>query len=281
MSTSKKIFSFLSSVLFYSVMAILVVIVFMFLAYFIDQKIGLRNGEKRQPLFGAYIIISNSMVPSINVQDAVVTMRVGQDKIKINDIITFISKEIETKGTPITHRVIGTVDTESGIKYRTKGDHNNTADFALISPKEVIGKVYLRIPLIGYLQIFMTKPIGWLIIVVIPCILIIGNDIRKLIKGSKKNGSKEKIILEDKHTLSSVEQTTQNRFSNEDNIELLLDENNSGNQINNYKHLIENERMFTKEDFDFNHNSRIFNHDSNTDKEIVNSSDNSNNTYRE
>lgn len=192
----RKIFHFLSSVVFYSIMSLLVVIVCMYLAYFIDQKSGLRHGEKRHPLFGAYIIMSNSMVPSINVRDAIVTMRVSREKIQMNDIITFISKEIETNGTPVTHRVIGIVETENGIKYRTKGDHNNTADFALISPNEVIGKVYLKIPMIGYIQEFMTKPIGWVLIIVIPCLLIIGSDILKLFKitGSDKKDEKLKSI---------------------------------------------------------------------------------------
>ena len=158
----------------------------MFISYYIDKQIGLKKGENRSPLFGAYIIISESMIPSINVYDAVVTVRVSEDKIKIDDIITFISKEIDTAGTPITHRVIGMVDTESGVKYRTKGDHNNAPDFALISPNEVIGKVYLRIPMIGYLQTFMTKPLGWIIIIVIPCLIMIGSDIFKILKINKK-----------------------------------------------------------------------------------------------
>ena len=81
----------------------------MFIAYFVDQKIGAKKGESRSPLFGAYVIISTSMVPNINVYDAVVTARVDQKHIAVNDIITFISKEIETRGTPITHRVVGIV----------------------------------------------------------------------------------------------------------------------------------------------------------------------------
>jgi len=161
----------------------------MFLASFVDKKISASKGIVRSPLFGAYIIISESMVPQINVYDAVVTARVDADDIKVDDIITFISKEIETAGTPITHRVIGIVyedDNKDKIMgFRTKGDHNNTADFALIAPNEVIGKVFLRIPMIGYIQTIMTKPIGWVLIVVIPCLLIIGSDIFKLAKDSK------------------------------------------------------------------------------------------------
>jgi signal peptidase len=187
LSNAKKVWHIISSILFYSVMTLVVIIALMFLVSFVDQKIGQSKGEIRNPLFSAYIIISESMVPNINVYDAVVTVRVGEDKIKVDDIITFISKEIQTAGTPITHRVIGIVETETGIKYRTKGDHNNTADFALIAPEEVIGKVYLRIPMIGYVQTFMTKPLGCILIIVIPCLLIIGSDVVKLVKnGGKK-----------------------------------------------------------------------------------------------
>ena len=186
---------FLSSVLFYSVVLVLVLVVGMFLAYYIDQQQGLKKGETRAPLFGAYVIISESMIPSINVYDAVVTMRVTKDDIAVNDIITFLSKEIETAGTPITHRVIGIVydeKEENIIGYRTKGDNNNSADFALIAPNEVIGRVWLRIPMIGYLQSFMTKPIGWILIVVVPCLLIIGSDISKLLKNKYQNKEEDK-----------------------------------------------------------------------------------------
>ena len=194
MEVAKKVLRLLSSVLFYVVMFLIAVIFIMFLAYYIDKQAGLKKGENRSPLFGAYVIISESMIPSINVYDAVVTVRVGQDKIEMNDIITFISKDIETAGTPITHRVIGIVETENGIKYRTKGDHNNTPDFALIAPDEVIGKVYLRIPMIGYLQTFMTRPIGWLLIVVVPCLLIIGSDVIKLAKNANNKNDKDSVV---------------------------------------------------------------------------------------
>ena len=66
------------------------------------------------------------------------------------------------------------------LGYRTKGDHNNTQDFALIAPNEVLGKVYLQIPVVGYLQSFLSKPIGWIVVIVIPCLLIIGSDILKI-----------------------------------------------------------------------------------------------------
>ena len=187
----RKVLSFVSSVILYTILVIIGLIVIMFGAYYVDQKIALSKGESRAPLFGAYIIISESMIPRINVNDAVITMRVTEKNIKVNDIITFLSKDIETQGTPITHRVVGIVYEDPNTKskvlgYRTKGDHNNTPDFALIAPNEVLGKVYLQLPYIGYIQAFLTTPVGWAVVIVIPCLLIIGSDILKIGKAATK-----------------------------------------------------------------------------------------------
>lgn len=206
MDTVRKILHFLSTVLLYSLLIIVLIIAVFFGAYVIDQMIGMKNHDDRSPLFGVYVIISPSMVPNINVYDAVVTMRVPTEKIEMYDVITFLSKDIDTHGTPITHRVVGIVETEDGkIGYRTKGDNNNTEDNALIMEDEVIGKVLFRIPMIGYVRNFITSKLGWLLIVVLPCVGVIIYDIGKLvglIKNSKaksdneddKNEEKENII---------------------------------------------------------------------------------------
>ena len=187
MDTVRKVLHFLPTVLLYSLLIIVLIIAVFFGAYVIDQMIGMKNHEDRSPLFGVYVIISPSMVPNINVYDAVVTMRVPTEKIEMYDVITFLSKDIDTHGTPITHRVVGIVETEDGkVGYRTKGDNNNAEDNALIMEDEVIGKVLFRIPMIGYVRTFITSRIGWLLIVVLPCVGIIIYDIGKLI-GLVKN----------------------------------------------------------------------------------------------
>lgn len=201
MDTVRKIFHFLSTVLLYSLLIIVLIIVVFFGAYVVDQMIGMKNHEDRSPLFGVYVIISPSMVPNINVYDAVVTMRVPTEKIEMYDVITFLSKDIDTHGTPITHRVVGIVETEDGkIGYRTKGDNNNAEDNALIMEDEVIGKVLFRIPMIGYVRSFITSKLGWLLIVVLPCVGVIIYDIGKLVgiinnsKAKSDDNEKENII---------------------------------------------------------------------------------------
>ena len=201
MDTVRKVLHFFFFFLLYSLLIIVLIIAVFFGAYVIDQMIGMKNHEDRSPLFGVYVIISPSMVPNINVYDAVVTMRVPTEKIEMYDVITFLSKDIDTHGTPITHRVVGIVETEDGkIGYRTKGDNNNAEDNALIMEDEVIGKVLFRIPMIGYVRSFITSKLGWLLIVVLPCVGVIIYDIGKLVgiinnsKAKSDDNEKENII---------------------------------------------------------------------------------------
>jgi len=165
----KQILHYLSSMLLYALLMILVVVVLMVVVTIGDRMISLKNHQSKAPLFSAYVIISPSMVPNINVYDAVITARVPQNRIGMYDVITFLSKEIETHGVPITHRVVGILKTEDGERaYRTKGDNNNKEDKAIILQSEVIGKVLFRIPMLGYVRTFVTSKIGFLISVVLP-----------------------------------------------------------------------------------------------------------------
>lgn len=179
----KRVYHFIMSIVLYSIFAILIIVIVMVGAYFIDQYISVKSGEQRAPLFGAYVIISPSMVPNINVLDAIVTMRTDAEKLKKNDVITFISNDPAHKGITITHRIVGIKKTSSGgYAYRTKGDNNNVEDKTLVSHDEVLGKVIFKIPYIGYLQQFLTTKFGWILVIVIPSLFIIAGDVVKVVK---------------------------------------------------------------------------------------------------
>ncbi len=196
MKKGKNIFQLLSSILLYALLMILVVIVFMVIATIGDRLITAKTHQDKSPLFSAYVIISPSMVPNINVYDAVVTVRVSEKRIQMYDVITFLSKEIETHGIPITHRVVGILKTEAGEKaYRTKGDNNQKEDRAVILQSEVIGKVFFRIPMLGYVRTFVTSKIGFLVSVVLPLAIALFLEIFGLIKRRKNPPEEEEIEI--------------------------------------------------------------------------------------
>ena len=51
-----------------------------FSCYYIDLLINVKNGKETNPLFSAYVIVSPSMVPTIDVNDAIVIKRIDNDK---------------------------------------------------------------------------------------------------------------------------------------------------------------------------------------------------------
>lgn len=205
------IYHFVAKVFLYSLLIILLLVAILFILYFIDLQKNIKNGENKQPLFGAYIIISPSMVPTINVEDAIIIQRKEADELKVGDIITFTSSDPRYSGLTITHRIVGIEKSKKeDIYFRTKGDNNNSEDSALVSYQNIYGKVILRIPKIGYIQYVLTNAYGWVLLIVIPCLGIVIYDIIKLFK-SIKNSIKPK----------KIEKKNQQKQDDSDDIEII------------------------------------------------------------
>ncbi len=206
-----SVYHFVAKVFLYSILIILILVAVLFTFYFIDMIRNVKSGNPKSPLFGAYVIISPSMVPTIKVEDAIVIMRKEPDELKKGDIITFLSSDPRYSGLTITHRIVGIEKSEKGYFYRTKGDNNNTEDSALVSSDNVYGKVILKIPKIGYIQYVLTQAYGWVLLVVVPCLGIVIFDILKLIKTVRGQNSSN----EDEHDNNKGDD------NNSDDIEMI------------------------------------------------------------
>ena len=224
-----KIYHFVAKVFLYSILLILIFVALAFILYFIDMQANAKKGIYKQPLFGAYIIISPSMVPSINVYDAIVIKREEPENLKVGDVITFLSSDTRYLGLTITHRIVGIEKSTTGdIYFRTKGDNNNTEDSSLVKGDDIYGKVILKIPKIGYIQLLLTNAIGWVLIVVIPCLGVVIYDIIKILKsiGNGKRLRKKMKVSNDNQEefieIVDVDKNIQNDIHDESNdIEIL------------------------------------------------------------
>ena len=194
LTTIKNIFHFIATVLMYSICLIMIIVFLVFVINFIDKQHNIKSGNNKKDLFSAYTIVSPSMVPSINVLDVVVTMRVDDpENLKKGDIITFNSTEYSYSGVTITHRISNIDKTSNGqYLFTTKGDNNNTEDSARTSFDKIYGKVLFRIPKIGYIQYYLSSILGWVAIIIVPAVMIIGYDIYKLIKTLRNSDNDKK-----------------------------------------------------------------------------------------
>ena len=176
--TFKFLFRFITKALFIALFTIIVGISLIAFVVIGDTLYNVKKGNNVVPLIGGYVIITPSMVPTIMVKDAVLVKRVSDNELTIGDIITFKSSDNRYKGLIITHRVVGTQTISSGsLVYRTKGDNNKIEDSAVVDFKNIYGKVVLKFPKLGYLKDFISKPIGFIILIVIPIFGIVGINI--------------------------------------------------------------------------------------------------------
>ncbi len=190
MNTFKKIWKYVSTILSYSALVILIIIGIIFTLYVIDVKVQESKGGTAKPLFGAYVIISGSMEPNIHVYDVIISKRVDPSTLEVGDVITFHSNDTRFYGETVTHRIVEEVDPEKGI-YRTKGDANNVEDEALTVGENIMGKVVMRIPQLGRVQSFIATKGGWFIVILIPCLCVISYDIVKIMKLVGKKGKQK------------------------------------------------------------------------------------------
>jgi len=189
----KSAIKFVTNVISWTAFAVLVLIAGMLIFYVVSVQLYASRGEKYEPPVSLYTIISPSMEPAINVLDVIVNTRVRSvDDLEEGDVITFISTSALTMGVTITHRIEEVIETEEGIKFKTKGDSNLTSDAALVSEEDILGKVEFRIPQLGKVQSLLASKMGWLFLIVIPALGIIIYDILKLFKlvGVKKEVTK-------------------------------------------------------------------------------------------
>ena len=128
--------------------------ILMMLSVFLILNIISQKSDKVYNIIGfrTYTVLSGSMEPNIDPGDLVVTIK--SNNFKEGDIITF-----NNKNQVITHRIEEIRDTE----FITKGDNNNSVDSDIVVKNNIIGKVVLTIPKVGYIFKFLSQ--SWVIAV--------------------------------------------------------------------------------------------------------------------
>ncbi len=134
------------------------------------------------------VIMSGSMEPAIPLGSVVVVNRVDPDDVKVSDIIVFYRSDSKT-----LHRVIEKIIENDSYYFKTKGDANEDPDPWLVQPEQVQGALLLTVPYYGYLIYFAGTTIGFMFLVIVPAALLIGNEVKKIIKLKKGRKNEESL----------------------------------------------------------------------------------------
>lgn len=123
-------------------------------------------------------IVSESMEPTINVNDLIVIKKCTQEEIRKDDIITYK----RGNGSVVTHRIVK-IGKENGENvYVTKGDNNPIEDDEAIKYSRVYGKYLFKINGVGKIVEELQKNNGLISVALLLIIFIIlknGSDKKK------------------------------------------------------------------------------------------------------
>jgi signal peptidase len=136
------------------------------------SMVPIQNGPKVK------IVSSGSMEPAIRTGSLVII--VPQSSYGVGDVITFGKDTVREK--PTTHRIQDMRIESGAMIFRTKGDANEDPDGREIRQSDIIGKVFLSVPYLGYIIDFAKQPLGFFLLVIIPAGAIIIDEIRKIVK---------------------------------------------------------------------------------------------------
>lgn len=113
--------------------------------------------------FRSYVIVSNSMQPTIDPGDVIFIKKSNVEDLEVGDVITFQKENFIA-----THRIIEI----QGENVITQGDNNNLQDDPL-SKENIIGEYMFRVPKVGYIYSFVGSPIGMIVLGMIIALIII------------------------------------------------------------------------------------------------------------
>ncbi len=150
------------------IIAFPIIIVILTLVFYIGYlKVIKKENDINILGFRQYMVATGSMEPKYNVGDMIIIRETPEEKIKIGDIINYIS---ENGTDTITHRVVDIIEKDGQTYYKTKGDNNNSEDSELVNYSQVKGTLVFKI---GKLGTIMTKLLTGTGIIILFAVIIL------------------------------------------------------------------------------------------------------------
>jgi len=134
------------------------------------------------PGYDLRLVRSESMEPTVNMGDLIITGPVNESSIAEGQIITF-----DLNGELVTHRVASI----NGDAIKTKGDNVESIDPWTITRSDVVGNYIFRIPYVGYGLKFVQSKTGWFITIIVPAMLLILLLAKDIVKEALKTDTKK------------------------------------------------------------------------------------------
>ncbi len=184
----KKVLNIISKVF-----TTIVVIFALIMMCFTITSIYFNRTDKSILGYKAFIVLSDSMSKTdFNAGDLVIVKDVDTSTLKEGDIIAYTSRNTESYGEVITHKIRSVTD--SG--FITYGTTTDTNDELPVSKEDVVGIYTFKIPKAGSFFMFLKTTPGYIVCIFIPFLLLIVNEAFNCFSLFKKYKKQEKNEIE-------------------------------------------------------------------------------------
>lgn len=140
------------------------------------------------------VVLSGSMRPALQVGDVTVNESIRASSARPGDILTF--SDPQRPGRLLTHRA-QLVERQGGrMRVLTRGDANSASEEWRIAADGRVGRVALRVPLLGYVLAAMGHPLGNLGFIVLPALALAALALRRIWRAPEPEAAPDAPLLD-------------------------------------------------------------------------------------
>lgn len=136
--------------------------------------------------YSAMRVLTGSMEPEIKTNTLIIVKKTAPEQIAVGDIISFYSADPALGGSINTHRVVEAEQANGEWTFTTQGDANPIADKYPATGQNLVGKVVFSSHVLGVAVAFLTQPIAFLLLVIIPLVGMTAYNFYKVIHSANK-----------------------------------------------------------------------------------------------
>jgi signal peptidase len=123
-------------------------------------------------------VLSGSMAPTLQTGDEIVVEPVAPVALRVGDVVTF--NDASRGNDLVTHRIRAIRVSGATVHVVTRGDANDGSERWSVAAGGRVGRVAYRLPKLGYATVAAGTPLGRLLLVVVPAILLGAMEIRRV-----------------------------------------------------------------------------------------------------
>lgn len=122
------------------------------------------------PRMGVELVVIRgaSMEPAIP-RGAAILIKTDTGRLAVGDAASYRL----ASGTLVTHRIVRVADNDGELFYEFKGDANEDPDPVVVADEQVVGRVELSAPVLGYVLAYIRLPTGILSIATLIAALLV------------------------------------------------------------------------------------------------------------